>query len=108
MSSFKVVYLCAALCIATAALGQGRENKIYKGTVVALTQDPALRADFERQFVGKAREHNYDVVRNPKVHVQIDEPIAERERVSRGTNPKRDALGHDSSRRHGHDHGRRK
>jgi hypothetical protein len=62
MSSFKVVYVCAALCIATAALGQGRENKIYKGVVVALTQDPALRADFERTFAGKAREHNYDTV----------------------------------------------
>ena len=62
MSSLKVLYVCAALSIATAALGQGRENKIYKGTVVALTQDPALRADFEREFVAKAREHNYDVV----------------------------------------------
>ena len=58
MSSFKIVYFCAAVCIATAALGQGRENKIYKGVVVALTEDPALRADFERTFVAKAREHN--------------------------------------------------
>jgi hypothetical protein len=62
MSSLKVLYVCAALSIAAAALGQGRENRIYKATVVALTQDPALRADFERQFVAKAREHNYDAV----------------------------------------------
>jgi hypothetical protein len=62
MPSFKIVCLCAALCIATSALGQGRENRIYKGVVVALTQDPALRADFERQFAAKAREHNYDAV----------------------------------------------
>lgn len=62
MSSLKILYVCAALSIAAAALGQGRENKIYKATVVALTQDPALRADFERQFVTKAREHNYDAV----------------------------------------------
>src|SRR6188474_1986299 len=62
MSSFKVLYVFAALSIATAAFGQGRENRIYKGVVVALTEDPALRADFERTFVAKAREHNYDVV----------------------------------------------
>jgi len=62
MSSFKVLYVFAALSIATAAFGQGRENRIYKGVVVALTEDPALRADFERTLVAKAREHNYDVV----------------------------------------------
>jgi hypothetical protein len=62
MSSLKVLWACAALGLATAALGQGRENKIYKAAIVALTQDPALRADFERQFVVKAREHNYDAV----------------------------------------------
>jgi hypothetical protein len=62
MPTLKVLCVCAALCIATAALGQGRENRIYRAAVVALTQDPALRADFERQFVVKAREHNYDAV----------------------------------------------
>ncbi|HET7609515.1 MAG TPA: hypothetical protein VFL84_12615, partial [Gammaproteobacteria bacterium] len=55
-------YICAACGIATFALGQGRENRIYKAAVIALTQDAALRADFERQFVAKAREHNYDAV----------------------------------------------
>ena len=62
MSSLKILYVCAALSIATAAFGQGRENRIYKAAVVALTQDPMLRADFERQLVAKAREHNYDAV----------------------------------------------
>lgn len=62
MSRFKVLYICAACGIATFALGQGRENRIYKAAVIALTQDAALRADFERQFVAKAREHNYDAV----------------------------------------------
>ena len=62
MSSFKVLCFCAALGVATAALGQGRENRIYKAAVVALTQDAMLRADFERQFVAKAREHNYDAL----------------------------------------------
>jgi hypothetical protein len=62
MSSLKVLCACAALGIATAALGQGRENRVYKAAVVALTEDAALRADFERQFVAKARAHNYDAV----------------------------------------------
>ena len=62
MSSFKILCVCAALGLPTAAFGQGRENRIYKAAVVALTEDPALRADFERGFVAKAREHNYDAV----------------------------------------------
>ena len=62
MSVLKVLCFCAALGIAAAASGQGRENRIYKTAVVALTEDPALRADFERTLVAKAREHNYDVV----------------------------------------------
>ena len=61
MFSFKLVCLCAALMIAASASGQ-RENRIYKSAIVALTEDPALRADFERQLAAKARERNYDVV----------------------------------------------
>jgi len=62
MSSLKVLCVCAALGIAVAASGQERPDRIYKLAVVALTEDPALRADSERQFVAKAREHNYDAV----------------------------------------------
>jgi hypothetical protein len=62
MSSLKVLCVCAALGIATAASGQERPDRIYKMAVVALTEDPALRTDFERQLVAKAREHNYDAV----------------------------------------------
>jgi hypothetical protein len=62
MASLKVFCICAALAIAANASGQGRENRIYKSAVVALTQDPALRADFERQLVEKARARNYDAV----------------------------------------------
>jgi hypothetical protein len=62
MLSLKVVCVCAALGIAASACGQGRENRIYKMAVVALTNDPALRSDFERQLVAKAREHSYDAV----------------------------------------------
>src|SRR5262245_9357492 len=62
MLRFKVLCVCAALAIAASAHGQGRENRIYKMAVVALTNDPALRSEFERQLVAKAREHNYDAV----------------------------------------------
>jgi hypothetical protein len=60
--SLKVVCVCAALAAAAAAYGQGRENRIYKAAVVALTEDPELRAEFERELAAKAREHNYDAV----------------------------------------------
>jgi len=62
MSSLKVLCVCAALGIAVAASGQERPDRIYKLAVVALTEDPALRADSERQFVAKARARNYDAV----------------------------------------------
>jgi hypothetical protein len=62
MSRLKVLFVCAAFAIATAASGQARGDRIYKAAVVALTEDPALRADFERTLVAKAREHNYDAV----------------------------------------------
>jgi hypothetical protein len=62
MLSLKVLCVCAALGIAAAASGQGREDRIYKAAVVALTDDSALRADFERQVVANARERNYDAV----------------------------------------------
>lgn len=62
MSSLKILCVCAALGITAAASGQGRENRIYKAAVVALTEDAALRAEFERTLVAKGREHNYDAV----------------------------------------------
>jgi hypothetical protein len=61
MSGLRILLVCAALGIAANASAQ-RENRIYKAAVVALTEDPALRADFERSLVAKAREHNYDAV----------------------------------------------
>jgi hypothetical protein len=60
--SLKVVCVCAALAAAAGASGQGRENRIYKAAVVALTEDPELRAEFERELAAKARDHNYDAV----------------------------------------------
>jgi len=63
MTSFKVVCACAALLLSAAAFGQAsRGDRIYKAAVVALTEDPAVRAEFERGFVAKARERSYDAV----------------------------------------------
>ena len=62
MTPLRILCICAAMCIAAVASGQGRENRIYKFAVVALTDDPALRADIERELVAKARERNYDAV----------------------------------------------
>ena len=67
MGNLQILYVCAVLGVAAAgfssvASGQGREDRIFKAAVVALTEDPALRADFERELVAKAREHGYDAV----------------------------------------------
>jgi hypothetical protein len=63
MSSLKILWVCTALAIASAASAQQeRADRIFKAAVVALTKDPSLRADFERQLVAKAREHNYDAL----------------------------------------------
>jgi hypothetical protein len=62
MTTLRILCVCAALGMAAVASGQGREDRIFKVAVVALTDDSALRADFERQLVAKARERNYDAV----------------------------------------------
>ena len=62
MSGLKILCFFMALGIAAAASSQERQDRIYKTAVVALTDDSALRADFERQLVTKARERSYDAV----------------------------------------------
>jgi hypothetical protein len=61
MLRLKILCVCAALGIAVAASAQ-RPDRIYKAAVVALTEDQALRADFERELAAKARAHNYDAI----------------------------------------------
>jgi hypothetical protein len=62
MSTSRILCLCIALGVMTSASGQGRENRIYRAAVVALTEDSMLRAEFESQIVAKARERNYDAI----------------------------------------------
>lgn len=59
MLGLRVLCACAALAVASTALAQEIR---YKSAVVALTDDPALRAEFERTLVAKAREHDYDAI----------------------------------------------
>jgi hypothetical protein len=73
MSIFKVLCVCAALAVAASASGQGRENRIYKAAVVALTDDASLRADFERELVMKARARNYDAITSYDLVPSIDD-----------------------------------
>ena len=61
MLRLKVLCVCASLTIAAAASAQ-RPDRIYKAAIVALTEDSALRADFERELAAKARTHNYDAI----------------------------------------------
>ncbi|HEY8519173.1 MAG TPA: hypothetical protein VIN61_03760 [Gammaproteobacteria bacterium] len=54
-----------AACVAAACLGLGAAAQpppTYKSAVVALTEDPALRAELEQGLVEKARQHDYDAV----------------------------------------------
>jgi hypothetical protein len=69
----RFVAACAALSVASAASSQPPQPQqpqqpqqqrvfTFKAAVVALTDDPMLRADFERELVAKARDHRYDAV----------------------------------------------
>jgi hypothetical protein len=67
MTRLKMYCFCVAVGVAASGMSavgsaQGREDRIFKAAVVALTEDPALRASFERELVARAREHNYDAV----------------------------------------------
>jgi hypothetical protein len=68
---FAAVAACAALAVASAASAQQQQSQqqpqpqrvfTFKAAVVALTDDPKLREDFERELVAKARDHRYDAV----------------------------------------------
>lgn len=54
------VLILLGVFLATPALPQ--EAVRYKAAVVALSEDPALRTDFETRLVARAREDNYDAV----------------------------------------------
>ena len=51
------VALVGVICLNIAV---SQEVVVYKTAVVALVEDPAVRADFEEGLAAKFREHNYD------------------------------------------------
>jgi hypothetical protein len=54
--------VCLAFALGASAQQKPKKLFTFKAAVVALTSDPALRADFERGLVAKGREHRYNVV----------------------------------------------
>src|SRR5690606_10090230 len=50
-----------------------QEPVTYKSAVVALADDPALRAEFEEGLVAKALEHDYDAVTSYDLVPDVDD-----------------------------------
>jgi hypothetical protein len=58
----KVIALIALAGAFAAGTATAQEAVTYKAAVVALADDPAVRADFEEALAAKAREHRYDAI----------------------------------------------
>ena len=61
---FAVLAACAVFALTGTASSQQQPQKLFahKAAIVALTDDPILREEFERGLVAKAREHRYDAI----------------------------------------------
>jgi hypothetical protein len=59
MSKFIALLIVSAFAVSTAA---AQAPVTYKAAVVALADEPAVRAEFEEALVTKAREHRYDAI----------------------------------------------
>jgi len=60
--SMRIVLLACLTGLALGPAAVAQEVVRYKSAVVALTDDPALRAEFEDNLAAKFRDHNYDAV----------------------------------------------
>ncbi len=73
------VALVGVICLNIAVF---QEVIVYKTAVVALVEDPAVRADFEEGLAAKFREHNYDSITTydfmPDINEVDDADFAER------------------------------
>jgi hypothetical protein len=74
-----VAIACAALFSFCSASSQ---EVVYKSTVVALTDDAALRAHFEQGLVQKALGHNYDAVTSYDLVPSVDDVDSRRFRLT--------------------------
>jgi hypothetical protein len=59
MSKFIALFIVSTFAAGTAA---AQAPVTYKAAVVALADEPAVRAEFEQILVTKAREHRYDAI----------------------------------------------
>jgi hypothetical protein len=70
MPSRFAVLLLVCLCVNPAV---AQQNVRYKSAIVALTDDPDLRAQFETSLAVKAREHDYDAVTSYDLVPDVDD-----------------------------------
>jgi hypothetical protein len=74
-TGFMVLVACGLVALSSTASAQQPTQQIvtFKAAVVALTDDPMLRAEFERTLVAKAREHRYDAVTSYDLVPKVDD-----------------------------------
>ena len=58
----KIPMIVLVLVSAVVSVAEAQDATRWKSAVVALSEDPALRADFETRLVALARENDYDAV----------------------------------------------
>jgi len=72
---FAILAACAAFALTCTASSQQQPQKLFahKAAIVALTDDPILREEFERGLVAKAREHRYNAVTSYDLVPKVDD-----------------------------------
>jgi hypothetical protein len=72
---FPVLAACAVFALTGTASSQQQPQKLFahKAAIVALTDDPILREEFERGLVAKAREHRYNAVTSYDLVPKVDD-----------------------------------
>ena len=66
------ILLLSMICLCMGSAG-AQQTVRYKSAIVALTDDPALRARFETSLAAKAREHDYDAVTSYDLVPDVDD-----------------------------------
>ena len=72
---FAILAAYAVFALTGTASSQQQPQKLFahKAAIVALTDDPILREEFERGLVAKAREHRYNAVTSYDLVPKVDD-----------------------------------